>query len=70
MKKKIKSKAKRYIVIMDMSGEDSETEIHLMTKEELEKDWHRDFYAVIDGEIIKSFEAKFDSGRLKNEEAN
>ena len=57
---------KTYIVIIDNSGEDSETEIRYMTKEEILKLEFKDYVAIIEGgNIIKSFASKFDCGRLK-----
>lgn len=62
MKKKTE---KTYFVIVDNSGEDSETEIIRMTKAEIAKLEYRDYVAIIDGTMIKSFDSKFDIGRLK-----
>jgi hypothetical protein len=64
-KKKRKVTGKEYLVVVDNSGEDSETEILRMTKEEISKLSYKDCVAVIDGSIIKSFSSKFDIGKLK-----
>jgi len=56
---------KLYLVVIDNSGEDSETQIVRMTKEEISKLEFKDYIAIIeDGSIIKSFDSKFDIGRL------
>jgi len=66
MKKKHKKNMdKLYLVVIDNSGEDSETQIVRMTKEEISKLEFKDYIAIIeDGSIIKSFDSKFDIGRL------
>jgi len=65
MKKKRKITGKKYWVIVDNSGEDSETELYQMTKEDIMLDIYKDYVAIIDGTLIKSFDSKFDIGRLK-----
>ncbi len=58
-------KENRYIVIIDNSGEDSETEIIPMTKKEIIELDYRNEIAIIEGNVIKGFDSKFDKGRLK-----
>lgn len=57
---------KTYLVVIDNSGEDSETELRWMTKEEINKLEYKNYVAIIEGGvIIKSFASKYDCGRLK-----
>jgi len=64
MKKKPVKWETLYLVVIDNSGEDSETEIKKMTKEEISKLDYRDYVAIIKGVIVKPFASKFDIGRL------
>ena len=64
-KKKRKFTGKEYVVVVDNSGHDEETEILLKTKEEISIMLHKDYVAIIDGNIIKSFSSKFDIGKLE-----
>jgi hypothetical protein len=63
-KKKRKFTGKEYLVVVDNSGHDEETEIFIKTKEEISIMLHKDYIAIIDGNIIKSFDSKFDIGKL------
>ena len=60
-------KEKNYFVIVDnYYGTDSEAKILQLTKKQiLMYDWQGGDFAIIDGELIKNFDSKFDSGRLK-----
>lgn len=65
VKKKRKFTGKEYVVVVDNSGHDEETEIFIKTKEEISRMLHKDYVTIIDGNIIKAFHSKFDIGKLK-----
>ena len=63
--KKRKVTGKTYIVVVDNSGEDRETQLLIMTKEEISKLPYKDDVTIIEGNVIKTSFSKFDIGRLE-----
>ena len=61
-----KSKPKTYLVFIDNSGEDTETEYKQMTGEEIRNEFKNAQYgiAIVDGNLLKGFDTKTDLTRL------
>lgn len=55
----------KYWVVIDRSGIDTEPEIKYLTKKEIKKLEYPDGIAIFDGNIIKTFNNKFDKNKLK-----
>lgn len=61
-----KSKPKTYLVFIDNSGFDTETEYRQMTGEEIRKEFKNAQYgiAIVEGNLLKGFDTKMDLTKL------
>ena len=59
-------KRKTYLVFIDNSGQDTETEYRRMTGEEIRNEFKNAQYgiAIVDGNLLKGFDTKTDLTRL------